>query len=213
MEEKWKKYYEGKKIIEKEYDKEYDWWSADGSDRVVRVYGSEREITMTDWWHEYFFWEPVAKKQWHYNSKEFRRAKLFSSREIGRVFYDYADAPRNLWGGCVENLGSDSLVTDPSMSPDITILYHRDMIGERLNELADLQRECEALVDHISFLTLKISMEQEKLSKRFAFGKSAALKEKEEAEQELAWGIQALDQKMARVEELRQLILREQQNG
>ena len=54
-------------------DEHYDMWSTDGPWRVIGVSADERNITMSDWWQEYFFWKPQAKKQWHYNAKELSR--------------------------------------------------------------------------------------------------------------------------------------------
>lgn len=193
-------------------DERYDMWSTDGPGRVVGVFADERDITMCDWWHAYFFWKPQAKKQWHWNAKELSRLYgLHFEYAYYDVFYAGLGGPVNRWGGEAWNLKTNSLTEYP-MSATISALYYRDVVSVHLKELSELQLECEELIKETGGLYGKKRSAEEKLNKLLPFGKATAREEKEKAEQEIPKMNALIDQKMARVEELRQLILKEQQN-
>ena len=62
-------------------DEHYDMWSTDGPWRVIGVSADERNITMSDWWHEYFFWKPQAKKIRNFDIKKHRQQTAVGVRE------------------------------------------------------------------------------------------------------------------------------------
>lgn len=191
-------------------DEHYDMWSTDGPGRVISVPGDERNITMSDWWHEYFFWKPQAKKQWHYKAKELSKLyRMWFEYAFYDVFYRPLVGPRCLWGGDATSLSTRSQTEYP-MSAYISILYYRDVVSVHLKELSELQLECEDLIIKTGKLYGTIESSQKTLNKLLPFGKAYAREEKEKAEQEILKMNPIIDEKMARVEELRQLILKEQ---
>ena len=98
------------------------------------------------------------------------------------------------------------------MSAYISILYQRNLTSKYEKEFSALQLECEGLLEKTSKLYDVVDKANQKLGKLLPFGNEIAQKEKVEAEQEIRKMNVLIDQKMARVEELRQLILRERVN-
>lgn len=191
-------------------DEHYDWWSTEGPARVVQVYSSERGIAMADWWHEYFFWQPQAKKQWNWNSKDLRKAIRFPDGYCYNVFYKPLITPKNEWGGDVSRLG-DGCQTEYPLSANISILYKRDVYSIHLKELAELQMECEELIGEAGFLYNCCDSYREKLSKILPFGKKEAREELENKERRIKELNGLIDQRMQRVAEVREMILKEQE--
>lgn len=189
-------------------DEKYDWWSAEGHHKLISIVcPSKRAIAIANQWHEYFLWKPIEEKVHptpRFGACTDARAYKWSTFAFYDVFFKRISAPYSGWGKDIERF-SDANIYEKIVG--YTILYERAVDTPYLKELGELQDECEELVGRLGTCFFDIESAEETLRKMFAFGKPEARKEKEEAEHKIPPLREQLDQHLARVNEIRAIVL------
>lgn len=192
----------------KSYDEHYDWWSAEEAHKLICITcPSRRDIAIANQWHEYFLWKPIAEKVHPipiFGSLPAERAREFGSLAFYKVFFKRLSAPYAGWGRDIDRFSEKSIYED---SVQYTIIYERAVDSPHLNEIGKLQNVCEELVREMGTYSSRLDEANEKLTSILPFGKAEARQKKEEAERMIPQLHEQIDSTLARVNELRTIIL------
>ena len=191
----------------KRNDERYDWWSAEEDHQLIQISRpTKRAIAMANQWHEYFLWRPIAEKVHSvplFGTYTAARAMMWNNHAFYDVFFNPLFAPYSDWGKDIDQY-SDAKIYEDVVG--YTIMYERAVDSPYLKELGKIQDECEELVGDLWLQTENLNEANAKLSALLPFGKAEARQKKEDAEKKIPLLREQIDQKLARVNEIRAII-------
>ena len=191
-------------------DESYDWWSAEGDYKLVGfTHPLNRTVAIAMRWHEYFLWKPIAKKVHPIpllGKRTDQRAYQWDDTAFREAFFEGNYTFFHDWGKGAEFEDDVALFED---FVGYTILFERAIQSPYTQELGLLQSECEELVHDLRMSSFRLTEAQSKLRNLLSIGKSKAKQQKQEAEDEIAQLSLRINQILARVNEIRAVVLGE----